>query len=81
MSYKPDVLVAPSTPSALALQKATASIPIVIIGVGDPIATGLVRSLAHPGGNITGIASAVEDWAAKRLQMVTEVVPGICCLL
>ena len=73
---KPDVLVGPSTPPALALKKATASIPIVIVGVGGPIATGLVESLAHPAGNVTGTANAAEEWQAKRLQMVTEVVAG-----
>jgi putative ABC transport system substrate-binding protein len=80
VNLKPDVLVASSTPPVLALKKATAAIPIVMIGVGDPIATGLVKSLAHPGGNITGTANAVEEWTAKRLQSVTEMLPGIRCI-
>jgi putative ABC transport system substrate-binding protein len=80
VSLKPDVLVAGSTPPVLALKNATTTIPIVMIGIGDPISTGLVKSLAHPGGSITGTANAVEEWNAKRLQSVTEMLPGIRCL-
>ncbi len=81
VGMKPDVLVAMSTPPVLALQQATATIPIVMIHIGNPIATGLIQSYAHPGGNITGTANEAEEWAAKRLQMVAEVMPGIRCLL
>jgi len=81
VTLKPDVLVAEGTPASLALKKATASIPIVMIGIGNPIATGLIASLAHPGGNVTGTANAAGEWAAKRLQMVTEVLPGMRCLM
>ncbi len=70
-----------STPPVMALKQATASIPIVMLNVGNPLATGLIQSLAHPGGNITGTSNAVEEWRAKRLQMVKEVLPGIRCLL
>jgi putative ABC transport system substrate-binding protein len=80
-SLKPDVLVGMGTPPALALKKATTSIAIVMLNVGNPIATGLIQSLAHPGGNVTGTSNAVEEWGAKRLQMVTEVLPGIRCLI
>jgi len=80
VKQKPDVLVALYTPPALALKNATASIPIVMISIGDPITTGLVKSLAHPGGNVTGTANASEQWGARRLQMVTEMLPGIRCL-
>ena len=83
MSLKPDIMVTTSTPPTLALKHATATIPIVMIGVGDPIATGLVQSLAHPGGNITGTANAVEEWFAsgtRRLQSVTEMLPSLRCL-
>jgi putative ABC transport system substrate-binding protein len=80
VNLKPDVLIAASTPPVLALKNATATIPIVMVAVGDPIATGLIKSLAHPGGNVTGAANAVEEWNAKRLQMVTEMLPGIRCL-
>jgi putative ABC transport system substrate-binding protein len=81
VNLKPDVLVAMSTPPALALKKATAAIPIVMLAIGNPIATGLVQSLAHPGGNVTGTANAVEEWGAKRLQMITEMLPGIRCVV
>jgi putative ABC transport system substrate-binding protein len=80
VGLKPDVMVAATTPPALALKDATATIPIVMIGVGDPVTTGLVRSLARPGGNITGTANAVEEWNAKRLQSVTEMLAGLRCL-
>jgi putative tryptophan/tyrosine transport system substrate-binding protein len=69
-----------STPPVLALKNTTTTIPIVMVGIGDPIATGLVKSLAHPGGSITGTANAVEEWNAKRLRSVTEMLPGIRCL-
>jgi len=80
VSQKPDVLVAFYTSPALALKNATAAIPIVMVATGDPIGTGLVKSLAHPGGNVTGTANASEQWGARRLQMVTEMLPGIRCL-
>ena len=80
MSLKPDIMITTSKPPTLALKHATATIPIVMIGVGDPIATGLVQSLAHPGGNIAGTANAVEEWFAKRLQSVTEMPPSLRCL-
>jgi putative ABC transport system substrate-binding protein len=80
VSLKPDVLMAGTTPPVLALKDATTTIPIVMVGIGNPIATGLVKSLAYPGGNITGTANAVEEWTAKRLQSVTEMLPGIHCL-
>jgi putative tryptophan/tyrosine transport system substrate-binding protein len=81
VNLKPDVLVALTTPPSLALKNATATIPIVMVAIGDPIATGLVQSLAHPGGNVTGTANAVEEWGAKGLQIVTEMLPGIRCMI
>ncbi|SEF12121.1 putative ABC transport system substrate-binding protein [Rhizobiales bacterium GAS191] len=80
VSLRPDVLVGATTPSALALKKETDSIPIVIFSVGDPVASGLVQSFARPGGNITGSSLATEIWESKRLQLVKEVLPQICCL-
>ena len=59
VALKPDVLVGPSSQEALPLKSATASIPIVFFAVGDPVRLGLVQSLSHPGGNITGLASLV----------------------
>ena len=58
---RPDVIVTPSTPSTRAAMRATASIPIVFIGAGDPVGAGLVTSLSRPGGNVTGISIAAPD--------------------
>jgi putative tryptophan/tyrosine transport system substrate-binding protein len=80
-ALKPNVLVAMSTPPSLALKGATTSIPIVVLAIGDPIGSHLVQSLAHPGGNVTGTANAVEQWVAKQFEGVTEVLPGIRCVL
>jgi putative ABC transport system substrate-binding protein len=81
VNLKPDVIVAFGTPPAVALKNATAVIPIVMVSTGDPIGTGLVQSLAHPGSNVTGTANAAEQFNQKRLQMVAETLPGIRCLL
>jgi putative tryptophan/tyrosine transport system substrate-binding protein len=70
-----DVIVTASTPPAKAAKSATTSIPIVILDPGDPVATGLVTSLARPGGNVTGVSSIAPDLAAKRLSMLKETAP------
>jgi putative ABC transport system substrate-binding protein len=74
---KVDVLITPGTTAALAAKNATRTIPIVCINIGDPIATGLVDSLAHPGGNITGFTSIAEVLAGKRLELLKETVPKL----
>ncbi len=74
---KVDVLVTPGTPGALALKKATQTIPIVFTDVTDPVATGLVDSLARPGGNITGFTSVETALAGKRLELLKETVPKL----
>ena len=74
---KVDVLVTPGTPGALALKKATQTIPIVFTDVTDPVATGLVDSLARPGGNITGYTSVETALAGKRLELLKETVPKL----
>jgi putative ABC transport system substrate-binding protein len=72
------VLVAAGvTPVALAAQRATTTIPIVMTNVGDPVATGLVASLARPGGNITGLSSMSPEITGKRLELLKEVVPAL----
>jgi putative tryptophan/tyrosine transport system substrate-binding protein len=70
-----DVIVTWSTPAALAAQHATRTIPIVFTAVADPILSGLVRSLAHPGGNITGVTHIPSELDTKRLELLKEAVP------
>ena len=72
---KVDLILTRGTPAALAVKNATGTIPVVIIGVGDPVGQGLVASLAHPGGNITGLSAAVTAVFPKRVQLLTELVP------
>jgi putative ABC transport system substrate-binding protein len=73
---KVDVIVTSGTPPVLAAKQATAIIPIVFIGAGDPVGTGLVTSLARPGSNLTGVSTLAPDLAGKRLELLREVVPG-----
>ena len=73
---KVDVIVAKSTPAALAAKQETSDIPIVF-GAGDPVASGLVESLARPGGNVTGLSLQQTDTAGKRLELLREVVPRL----
>jgi putative tryptophan/tyrosine transport system substrate-binding protein len=72
-----DVIVASGTPQVLATKQATSVIPIVFARVGDPVASGLVASLARPGGNVTGLSSQSDDLAGKRLEVLREVVPSL----
>ena len=74
---KVDVLVTSSTPATLAAKNATRTIPIVFMGVGDPVASGLVDSLARPGGNITGFTNISAVLAGKRLELLKETVPKL----
>jgi putative tryptophan/tyrosine transport system substrate-binding protein len=71
-ALKVDVIVTAAFPSAKAAKNATSTIPIVILDPGDPVGTGLVASLARPGGNVTGISSIAPDLATKRLQLLKE---------
>jgi putative tryptophan/tyrosine transport system substrate-binding protein len=72
-----DVIVAWSTPAALAARRATTAMPIVIVSVSDPIGTGLVQSLARPGGNLTGVANLGRVISAKQVELFIETVPGL----
>jgi putative tryptophan/tyrosine transport system substrate-binding protein len=72
-----DVIVTAGTPASLAVKKATTTIPLVMVAVGDPVATGLVASLARPGGNITGLTSISSEMEGKRLELLREVVPKV----
>jgi putative tryptophan/tyrosine transport system substrate-binding protein len=74
---KMDVIVTSGTPAALAAKRATTAIPIVMAVAGDPVGTGLVASLARPGGNITGLSLMAPELGGKRLQLLKEVVPGV----
>jgi len=74
---KVDVIVTVTTPATLAAKQATAVIPIVFAVVSDPVGTGLVASLARPGGNITGLVNQASDIAGKRLDLLREVVPDL----
>jgi len=74
---KVDVIVASASPDALAAQKATKAIPIVVTAAGDPVATGLVESLARPGGNITGLSQMAVELVGKRLELLKEMVPKL----
>jgi putative ABC transport system substrate-binding protein len=73
---KVDVIVVESTVAALAAKHATQTIPVVMTLVGDPVGAGLVESLGHPGGNITGLTNMTADLMAKRLQLLKEAVPS-----
>ena len=72
-----DVIVTMSTPAALAAKQATQTIPIVMVYVADPVGTGLVASLARPGGNLTGVSDMATDLSAKRLELLKEAVPTL----
>jgi len=76
VQLKVDALVSPVTAAIRAAKQATKTIPIVMVTTEDPVAAGLVHSLAHPGGNITGIARLTRGLAGKRLELLQEVVPG-----
>ena len=74
---KVEVIVAGTTPPALAAQRATTTIPIVAVAVGDPVESGLVASLGRPGGNITGVANIVGDIGPKRLELLRLIKPTL----
>lgn len=77
MAFNPHVLVAAGPQAALALKATTATIPIVFVGIADPVRLGLVESLSRPGGNITGLTTNVpDDFLAKRFEILRELVPA-----
>jgi putative ABC transport system substrate-binding protein len=77
VQMKVDIIVTSATPGALAAKRATNTIPIVIASSADPVASGIVASLAHPGGNITGLTLMNDELAIKRLELLKEAVPRI----
>jgi putative tryptophan/tyrosine transport system substrate-binding protein len=72
-----DVIVTPATAAVIAAKEATSVIPIVFVGAGDPIGSGLVPSLARPGGNVTGVSLQQTDLAGKRLELLHEAIPDL----
>jgi ABC-type uncharacterized transport system substrate-binding protein len=72
-----DVIAVSTTPAAKAAKAATSTVPIVMLGLVDPTESGLVASLARPGGNITGQSTPASELGAKRLQLLTELLPGV----
>src|SRR5262249_7360938 len=77
VALKVDVIVAPNTPQVLAAKQATTTIPIVFALAADPVGSGLVTSLARPGGNTTGYAVLGVDLVGKCLELLTQAVPGV----
>jgi len=76
LELKVDVLATPGTPITLAARRATSTVPIVML-TGDPVGAGLVASLAHPGGNITGVSVLSGDYSAKWLELLKDAVPSL----
>jgi putative ABC transport system substrate-binding protein len=74
---KVDIIVTAGTTAVLAVKKETSTIPIVFAAAGDPVRTGLVSSLARPGGNVTGLSNLQTDLGGRRLELLSEVVPGL----
>lgn len=77
IALKVDVFVTAGTPAAVAIRKATTSIPLVMVAVGDPVGTGLVASFARPGGSSTGLTSLAPELEGKRLELLREVAPKL----
>ena len=76
ISLRPDVIVAITTPAIAAAQKATSTIPIIMAPAVDPIGSGFVKSLAHPGGNITGMAAMAGDAVGKAVELLHDILPS-----
>ena len=77
IALKPDVLLVSSTGNAIVAKSRTTSVPIVLGSVGDPVGVGLVRSLARPGGNVTGNSLQLFELGAKQLELMTEALPRV----
>jgi putative ABC transport system substrate-binding protein len=75
VQLKVDLIAVGDTPAALAAKRATTTIPILFVGVGDPVGSGIVSNLARPGGNITGFSASNPDVTGKRLALLGQVVP------
>jgi putative ABC transport system substrate-binding protein len=76
VALRPNVIVSGATPGTQAARAATSAIPIVMIGVSDPVAAGFVETVARPGGNVTGIANMGFETAGKPIELLREILPG-----
>jgi putative ABC transport system substrate-binding protein len=72
-----DLIITQSYPAAAAAKERAGKIPIVVTSSGDPVATGLAASLAHPGGNVTGVSDVASEHSARRLALLKEAVPDV----
>jgi len=77
IAFRPDLIFAPPAPAAAAAKQLTTTVPIVFCFVNEPVALGLAQSLAHPGGNLTGTSNFSVEIAAKRIELLRELVPGL----
>jgi ABC-type uncharacterized transport system substrate-binding protein len=77
VALKPEVIVAHTTPSVIALRRETNTVPLVFVQVSDPIGTGFITNMAHPGGNITGFTNFESSMVGKWVEMLKEMAPGI----
>jgi putative ABC transport system substrate-binding protein len=77
VSLQPDIIITGNIPMTAALQQETRTIPIVFVGVSDPVATGIVPRLDRPGGNVTGFANLVASLGGKWLELLSEIAPGL----
>jgi putative ABC transport system substrate-binding protein len=77
VSLNVDLFVASETPAVAAAKRATATLPVVMAPAGDPLGTGLVASLARPGGNVTGLSAATAELAGKSLELIREMLPAV----
>ena len=77
VALKVDLILTLAPPAAVAAKNATRTIPIVFVAIGDPIASGLISSLGHPGGNLTGTTRMITEMSAKHIQLLKEAVPSL----
>jgi putative tryptophan/tyrosine transport system substrate-binding protein len=77
VDLQPDVILAESTPQTAALQRETRTIPIVFVNVSDPVGSGFIAGLPHPGGNFTGLIPYEPSLGGKWLELLTEIAPGV----
>ena len=78
---KVDVIITLAPQAAIAVKQATQTIPIVVVAIGDPVASGLVSNLAHPGGNLTGTTRMLSEMSAKHVELLAQVVPSLSRLV